>query len=315
MRNPLDWDVGGSSFVTMDPRTMRHLEFAQTERAQAAGRRLSNKNRLLDNGDQNIGNAVVVTPQPLGPGGIAQSIPLLDPPRILALDAESPTGQMVTITMGASLMTDNGASGASTCGPITGIIEHGNGSVFSRIEFDVPVGPFEYNVKAKQPVSGGVTLTLPCGTLRVYARHDGSYATPTVTGALAAPIPPMATNNPAQVLAFATYFTRPGSQSPRRTLYPGTAFNALANGSYSIPPFAKRFRLVKGIATLNAKAYDVLFLDSLGGNVLGFITYAAGSQLASFTDIPGTANIIFIQGDAGAAAAGQVVAFEFELQA
>jgi hypothetical protein len=285
----------------------------------------SGSNRLLDNVDQNIGNKAVVFPQPFNNvNGVvgAQTIPLLDPPRILSLNSKSPTSQMVTVVLGGTLFIppDVPPPQFVDAGPITAIVEFGNGSTIDRVEIDVPVGPFDFNSTPRQPTSGGVAISVPAGTLRVYARHDGTYVTPRVSQSSAGTTPPGGTVrlcNPVEVLAFVTYFTRPGTLSPRKTLYLGTAGPfvvagvTLTDDIFSIPPFAKRVRVLRDKAT-NTQNFDLLFFDSPGAPALDRQTLLAASN-SDFVQVPGTANAV------GIVSTGQIgpvgnVALEFEIE-
>ena len=67
-------------------------------------------------------------------------------------------------------------------GPITGLVEFGNGGRFTRVEFDVPLGPylgtFQGAAVASEPQDGGVIVTVPTGVLRAYARYDNLLVQP-----------------------------------------------------------------------------------------------------------------------------------------
>ena len=69
-------------------------------------------------------------------------------------------------------------------GPITGIIEFGNGGRFTKIEFDLTVGPFAGSINhatpALEPQDGVVIVTVPTGVLRVYARYDNLLIAPLI---------------------------------------------------------------------------------------------------------------------------------------
>lgn len=272
------------------------------------------KNRLLDDGDQNIGNAEIVTPQGLPASGAAHIVPNLNPPRILAMDALSPTAQMVTLTFTAAVAQPaSGGSSPSNVGPITGIVEFGNGSQFTRLEVDIPVGPYDYVATPSQPRDGGVTLTVPAGTLRAFGRHDGHYVTPSINGIAAGTTPPTLQTVPVLVKAFATYFTRFATKAPTKTLYLGAGSTAAIPGgvgSYSIPPFAKRMRILRDRVN-NTTTFNATFLDSFGGNILELTTFT-NAAFATFVDIPGTANVITLQNAGGVV--DSFLALEFEIQ-
>jgi len=138
----------------------------------------ADKTPMLENAEQNIGNSVYLNPQAtnnvLSPG---TNIPQTNPPRILNLAGGSAAGQTTSIVVTASRIlqgTQNPSPGYA--GPITGIIEFGNGGRVTRVEFDVPIGPYAGGFAtispSIEPQDGGVIVTVPTSILRVYARYD-----------------------------------------------------------------------------------------------------------------------------------------------
>lgn len=202
---------------------------------------------LLDNAEQNVGNSAIINPQvgPNGPAtGSGTTIPISNPPRVLQLSGPSSKGQTTSIVMTASRLVGAQNPNPGYPGPITGIIEFGNGGRSTKVEFDIPVGPFIGNVQAAAPASepqdGGVIVTVPTGVLRAYARHDNLLISPTLNtpnnpplatlqgvqfigpgGPISLPVAPP--NNfigaePVLVKAMAAYFSRHTSTA-YKTLY------------------------------------------------------------------------------------------------
>jgi len=149
---------------------------------------------LLLDAEQNIGNSAIVYPQSpliypqLPPNYVnpitGTVIPQSNPARILNLAAGgSAAGQTMTVAMSATRIlqgADNPNPGFP--GPITGVVEFGNGGRFTKLEFDLPVGPFAgfFNAasSAIQPQDGVIIITVPAGALRVYARYDNLLLAP-----------------------------------------------------------------------------------------------------------------------------------------
>jgi hypothetical protein len=157
----------------------------------------ADKTHLLMDEEQNIGNSVILLPQAASyPPGYASNpappvlpligtvIPQTNPERILNLNAGgSAVGQTMTVAISATRLLQglqNPYPGFP--GPITGIVEFGNGGRFTRVEFDVPIGPFAglftSASSAIQPQDGVVIITVPAGALRVYARYDNLLIAP-----------------------------------------------------------------------------------------------------------------------------------------
>jgi hypothetical protein len=88
--------------------------------------------------DNNIGISVLLYPQPVAPGVTdwGTTIPQMDPRRLLLLTGPSRRGQTTTVALTASRVVgpDNPSPGIP--GPITGMIEIGNGGQFTRVEVD-----------------------------------------------------------------------------------------------------------------------------------------------------------------------------------
>jgi hypothetical protein len=140
----------------------------------------ADKTPLLMNAEQNIGNSTILFPQP---GSVGTVVPQTNPERLLNLSGGSAVGQTVTVVMTASrIVRGSNNPNPGFPGPITGIIEYGNGGRFTRIEFDVPVGPFAgpftEALPSIEPQDGAIFVTVPTGVLRVYARYDNLLLAP-----------------------------------------------------------------------------------------------------------------------------------------
>lgn len=136
---------------------------------------------LLKNAEQNIGNSATINPQ----AGAPTVIPQTNPARILDLSGGSASGQTVSVIFTASRISQGQQNPyPGFPGPITGVLEFGNGGRFTRVEFDVPVGPFDgYITKASmavEPQDGGVIVTVPSGLLRAYCRYDNLLLAPLI---------------------------------------------------------------------------------------------------------------------------------------
>jgi hypothetical protein len=134
---------------------------------------------LLMNAEQNIGNSEIVNPQEGTEGTV---VPTTNPPRILNLTGGSAVGQTVSVVMTVSRLLKNQNPNPGFPGPITGVIEFGNGTRSTRVEFDLVVGPFTGQFtqasEAVEPQDGIVVVTVPTGVLRVYARYDNLLLAP-----------------------------------------------------------------------------------------------------------------------------------------
>ena len=308
----------------MNPRDMFRLQEEQNLRATLRSGKTGT--RLLDDAENNIGNAIVLEPQILPVGQNFTTIPQsgANNSRLLNLTSTSKTGQSVTVVVTAAKMP--GQIGQT--GPYTGIAEFGNGVVTTRAEFDVPFGPFQNknlygSDPSDQPQDSGAIIQLPTGILRLFARYDNAFITPQVEGyAFGDPPPPRVPlapgsgpfcPNPAAVplttKAFVTYFGRIHTKlyktqyvfvglpaTPVSFFYPtiGSPDPVL----YCVPPFAKSVRVVR----LPQTAAMTLQLLDTSVNSLNGETYAIPSGVSPVIPIEGNETVISLASATGGGA-------------
>ena len=233
----------------LDAKTIAML---QMEANQSAARRSGKSGaRLLDDAENNVGSATILQPEILPPGQNFTVVKQSNPPRVLNLTAESKTGQSVTVVMTAARQ----ANTVGLAGPVTGIIEFGNGTQTTKIEFDVPIGPytgfFENVTPGTQPDDSGAVIQVPTGIVRSYFRYDDAYITPQVDGTAISNGTSAPSYNPAglsptplSVKAFANYFGRHHTKL-YKTLYLYIGAPITFAGAYSIPAFAKSIQVIR----------------------------------------------------------------------
>jgi hypothetical protein len=261
------------------------LRMQQQDELSSALRSGKTGTGLLDDSDLNVGNAAKILPAALPavlPNPNKQYITkpvLANNSRLLNLTSSSRKGQSMTIVMTAARVA--GTNGFA--GPMTGIIEFGNGATSTKIEFDIPIGPYVGNQVQVQlgddPQDSGAVIQVPAGAVRVFARYDNTYLTPDVAGgipfdnlaiALVA-APNVDTPAPVNVKAFANYFGRVFSKLYKtQYLYISThGLTRQFNSTYIIPPFAKSVRVIR---IPESAALTVTIGDNLPGfPVAGFM--------------------------------------------
>lgn len=280
--------------------------------------RLEQKHMLDIAAEQNIGNSIAsLQPQ----AGGATVIPQTNPERILMLSGPSSAGQTTSIALTASRIVpgpNNPSPGFP--GPITGIIEFGNGGQFTRAEVDIPIGPFAGRTQAAipgiEPQDGGVIVTVPTGVLRVYARYDNQLiqaplGLPTLSLAQKAgkPFvgpggpttigPTIIPAEPVQVKAMTAYFSRHTSRVYKTNYcYIGTYTNGGTktyitldgiDSQFCVPPFARQLKVMRQpiTAAIDVNLYDNAF------NLLDSIAIPSGS--APLIPLLGNEIIVWIQ--------------------
>jgi hypothetical protein len=278
----------------MDAKNLLMLQ--QKAELEAAKRSGKTGTRMLDDSDNNIGNSVILQPQELPPGQLYTPLPqaITNNGRLLNLTASSRNGQSMTVVMTGAKVNN----AQSAVGPMTGLIEFGNGSTFTRIEFDIPIGPsfggFGLgSANTVSPQDSGAVIQVPASTLRVFGRYDNAYVTPEIYGFVfggpgsatdytTTPSHPRAPNYhnlvpndnrpspaPMNVRAFANYFGRIRNKLYRtHYIYNGDVGGAAAVTFtevfqpclYYIPPFAKTVQVIRQpqSAALVVHLYDQL---------------------------------------------------------
>lgn len=257
----------------------------------------SEPRHLLDtSADQNIGNSFLLQPQ-AGSGGtiVPQSSATQSYERILQLSGPSKTAQTTSVVFTASRVQP-GLSNPNPgyAGPVTGILEFGNGGRFTRVEFDVPLGPylgtFDNSSPSAEPQDGGVVITVPSGVLRAYARYDNLLvqATNGVPSSVAqglgvtfvGPGGPVVQGNtpvpaePVLVKAMAAYYTRHFARL-YKTQYcyvgaPGVPAQSIPStptpiglnlATFCVPPFARSVKVLRNpvSAAMIVELYDGVF--------------------------------------------------------
>ena len=233
--------------------------------------------------EQNIGNGNIIYPQ----AGSATVIPQTNPERILRLSGPSSAGQTTSVILTASRIVGSQNPNPGYPGPITGVIEFGNGGQFTRAEVDIPVGPFSGSIaqatNAVEPQDGGVIVTVPTGVLRVYARYDNqllalsidssppqSLAQYLALSPIAGPGGPVVRPTslipaePVLVKAMTAYFSRHTSKVFRTQyvyvsdLSTGVPIPVTPQGIYCIPPFARSVRILRNplASAMNVNLFD-----------------------------------------------------------
>jgi len=270
----------------------------------------SSKKPILQDAEQNIGNSEVIYPQAGPAAGSATTIPQKSPARIIQLSAGSAAGQTTSVIVTATRLPRNKNPTPGFPGPITGIIEFGNGGRSTSMEFDVPMGPFIGSVtaaaEATEPRDGIAVITVPTGVIRLYARYDSLLIEPLLNtngqvcladvqgvprqgpgGPVVLPLLPVSVPaEPVQVQAMAAYFSKRFSFT-YRTLYcyvgqwvgiaqtpvlvSGSAAPAITPIFYVLPAFTRSLKVLRQPLT---SALNVTLRDSV--NALDNVAIAAG---------------------------------------
>ena len=286
---------------------------------------------LLDtDADQNIGNSFLLQPQ-AGSGGtiVPQSSATQSYERILQLSGPSKAAQTTSVVFTASRIQPGPLNpNPGYAGPVTGIVEFGNGGRFTRVEFDVPLGPylgtFDNSSPSVEPQDGGVVVTVPSGVLRAYARYDNllvqSLLGPTRSMAQYLGVPfvgpggPVIQGNtpvpaePVLVKAMAAYFTRhwaklyktqycyvgaPGV--PAQSIPTTPTPNGLNPATFCVPAFAKSVKVLRNPASaaMVVELYDGLFTTiNLPTNNNGVDEVAVPAGTSPTIELVGNENVV-----------------------
>lgn len=206
---------------------------------------------LLDQYDLNLGSTQKV-PRP-NRTNTPQAGALV---RLLDINSEGRSGQVVTLTMGSLINDGEVAPGlAAISGPVTGIVEWGNGAASNRVEFDLPqpsrllcdpFSPFTTNYSkdlVTTPRQSGLTLTLTASSIRVFARNDANLPYTMQPSVVVCSDSNDLLIDPT-VFAFVGYGGGSGVLNAllRKSIYltPTATLAGVTSFVCSIPPFAKR---------------------------------------------------------------------------
>jgi hypothetical protein len=217
---------------------------------------------LLDAPDLNLGSYETI------PAANRNNTPQAPKPvRLLDLSCDGRRSTMVTITM-ACVYEEGWPANAAALnnmigGPVTGIIEFGNGSSNSRVEFDVPTpsctpGFATFRDEQLTPLIGAVSIPICASSIRVYARNDATIALLAYADQITTPPgvignyintvtsdEPVITKDP-KVGAFVGYGPNNGGNSHLfKTIYIGTMPPAVSSVDLiGIPAYARHVRIL-----------------------------------------------------------------------
>ena len=208
---------------------------------------------ILKQAEQNLGNSTTLVPKnptPTAAGIPITVIPETNPARILDFTGGSAVAQTISVIMTASRIVGADNPNPGYAGPVTGIVEFGNGGRFTRVEFDIPVGPYiGYFIQAANaidPQAGGTIITVPTSVVRAYARYDNLL------------LAPLLNSSPTITLAQLTSRPTWGPGGPRATLAPPYTLIHQPN------PILAEPLLIQAMAAYftrpRAKAYKTLYL-------------------------------------------------------
>jgi hypothetical protein len=297
------------------------------------GRATHEPKHLLDvDAEQNIGNSVNLQPQDGGGPVGGTTTPQTNPERLLMLSGPSRTAQTTSVVFTCARLTGYASNPSpGWAGPVTGIVEFGNGGRSTRVEFDVPVGPYigalQGAASNTEPQDGGVLVTVPTGVLRAYARYDNRLIQPVLGQnppiALAqllgmsfvGPGGPVAANagpnfafpaEPVLVKAMAAYYTRHYAKLYKTQYCYVSAVGAApifidpaANQAlYCVPAFARSVRVLRHPITsaMVVRLYDGLYGDP---NIEPLDVVAVTASTSPKIPIVGNMNIISVSSAAG----------------
>jgi hypothetical protein len=281
---------------------------------------------MLKNSDQNIGNSTTLLPQVGAPTVIPVIGNAPSYQRLLDLSGGSDKGQSTSVVYTASRVIGSANPYPGFAGPITGIIEFGNGGRSTRAEFDIPVGPFVGSItqaqSAIEPQDSGVIITVPTSVVRAYVRYDNLLLAPVLNGAVPPQylaqikgVPARGPGGPVQIIvlpptsvpaepisckAMAAYFSRPTGKV-YKTLYcylgvrsgGGVIAITIDDGAgspalYALPPFTRKVKILRNPIT------SALVLSIYNGiNLVDQVAIAANTSPE--IKIYGNQNIIGVQ--------------------
>jgi hypothetical protein len=258
------------------------------------------RRRVLDQYELNLGQSAKIARPAVA------EVAMGDPVRLLDLRGDSEVAEVFTVCMGATLNDPEAFAVDAThqiTGPLTGIVEFGNGSGQARVEFDIPPpSRFPFNpVAAGVPGvyrryslawRSGVSLAVPASAIRVMARNDNNMPV------LTSPATIYGVSNVGDidpvVFAFASRFGTYGSTSRnlRKSVLVGSLQVNESTADYcpiGIPAFAKQCVLHRTDPALTALQ---LSFYTAGGILLS--TYNFATNQWGPVDVPAWADYCYL---------------------
>lgn len=249
---------------------------------------------LLQNGELNLGALKDVSPST---GVLSSKTGAGVETRILELRGDSKLAKWVTITFNVAPAFPDNPLYNPVVGPLVGIVEFGNGSALNRVEVDIQQGNWLSTILPGPPYgngfplpSGGTMLSVPAGSLRVFARNDGGYQ-PLGDGN-----PIGNTTNTAKVTAHAAYGQKPAYEANTRSIALTSPTPQLAGfvNACGVPPFARGFTINRTF--VNTTSLTIIVQSQYGDTISGPIIVPAG-VVCPFIPLSGLARLISVTND------------------
>jgi len=256
------------------------------------GRRIN----LLDAPDLNLGTYQTI------PAANRNNIPEPSQPvRMIDLSCDGRRAQTAVVTIAMLCRQGLGTTTSTTIenfigGPLTGIIEFGNGSAFSRIEFDlqeasITPSPFSPSPYQLIPPMGAVSIPICASSIRVYVRNDATMplvVNPDITIGHYDTLPDFYTIEP-EIGAFVGYgLTLKGNSNLYRTIYIGrlgpygeigpVPYGRTYMTAIGIPAYSRFVRILGSMKKL--AFYEIDFLGPVDNLAFGLGTTLANYSVA-----------------------------------
>lgn len=277
------------------------------------------KQRLLDQPDLSIGaSAVIPRPNDTATREAGNVVRLLD------VNCAGKNSRDIIVTMGQFIndLLQPNSNSLPLSGPITGIVEWGNGGLSAYIEFDVPQSsripcdPFGKDNSSYPPSlasrgrTSGVSLSIAASSVRVSARNDNNLLGAEVAAAGTTIIGPTIRNiiDPT-VFAHIAYGNSLGCNNGllRKSIVLKTsATTELYAAGCGIPPFAKRVSFFRCGSSSDfnfatpAPAFSVSFYSNVASS--NFTSYFIGrievpyGEFGAIDIPPGAAACLVVSG-------------------
>lgn len=210
--------------------------------------------------------------------------------KLLDVTGDDRLARTFTVVMGSTFLQPDFPPGEFVTGPVSGIIEFGNGAAFARLEFDIPFlsripsipGPADGGIdnKFKSPYFSGTSVAVTGSAIRVFARNDNNLppvrdptviigVNPAIFGTVDPTVfahvsyDPTFGGNRALYKSICVYGFNGASMAPNETAFIG------------IPPFAKEVSFLR--RSVESTQLDITFLTFAGALQSGVHEVSPGS--------------------------------------
>ena len=191
--------------------------------------------------------------------------------KLLDVTGDDTMATAFTVIMGSTFLQPEFPVGKIVTGPLTGLVEFGNGAAFARVEFDIPylsripqTTEIDIDARFKSPYFSGVSINITGSAIRAYVRNDNNFP-PVNDGTVIIGVDPSVATDPSAFAHISYKQTFGSNRALHKTIViacqTGAPFPAANVGDITIgvPPFSQSVRFPR--RDIENTSLDVNFIS------------------------------------------------------